>query len=226
MKNTRYLLFLFFTIISCQKQEDNFQIINEQDLNLATELNKSRIATSELLFVKNFFVKDSFIVVRNDRDDSLFVIYKLPEFDCHTAFGKKGKGPNEFIMPKIIDKPSSEHFFIADFSLNKLRSFDLKEDQMEDVKFNFNGDLPQSINYTLDSVFIFDTNQRVVNLHKMEKNGTSKVLNDFNELQKKYEHSSIYWGFLGVNDSLKKVVYAYQFLRRFDIMDYNGEVLK
>lgn len=225
MKTYCYLLFLVI-FFSCQKND--FRVINEQEFNSEIQLNLSRITTNELLSVDDFFVKDSFVVVHNNREDSLFIIYKLPNFNCIRAFGKQGKGPDEFIMPKIVDNSSLEQFMIADFALNKLSIYYLHNNQIENIRFNSSANkyLPQSIIYTSDSNFIFDSNQQMVRLHKMRIDGASTILNDFKELQNRYIHSNAYWGFLGVNDSLKRIVYAYQYLRRFDIMDFNGKILE
>lgn len=224
MKKHTIIYTLLSILLSCQT--NNIDTINEDAFKDEITLKISSVKTSEILNVDDFFVKDSLVIVRNNREDSLFMIYALPDFKCLKAFGKKGKGPHEYILPRIIDKPFSKEMFIADFALKKISKFNVNIPEKDMMTLDYSGYLPQSIYYSLDSFFIFDTNQQEVKLQKMKEDGTSIVLHDFENLKKKYTHSNVYFGFMGINDSLKRIVYAYQYLRRFDILDYDGNVLK
>jgi hypothetical protein len=63
-----------------------------------TPLNiKENIRPTQLL------VKDKYLITKNERNDSIFMVFQLPDLKCVAAFGIKGGGPEEFISPVIVE---------------------------------------------------------------------------------------------------------------------------
>lgn len=89
MKKHTIIYTLLSILLSCQT--NNIDTINEDAFKDEITLKISSVKTSEILNVDDFFVKDSLVIVRNNREDSLFMIYALPDFKCLKAFGKKVK---------------------------------------------------------------------------------------------------------------------------------------
>lgn len=66
---------------------------------IGTPLNiKENIRLTQLL------VKDKYLITNNIREDSIFMIFELPDYKCVSLFGYKGRGPEEFISPLIVKK--------------------------------------------------------------------------------------------------------------------------
>jgi hypothetical protein len=51
---------------------------------------------SILLKVNNLCIVDSFLITSQQRDDSIFSIFSIPDLKLLKSFGNKGRGPNEF----------------------------------------------------------------------------------------------------------------------------------
>lgn len=66
---------------------------------IGTPLNiKENIRLTQLL------VKDKYLITNNIREDSIFMIFELPDYKGVSSFGYKGRGPEEFISPLIVKK--------------------------------------------------------------------------------------------------------------------------
>lgn len=59
--------------------------------------------TKENIRPVQMLVKDNFLITNNHRNDSIFMIFELPDLKCVAAFGLKGMGPEEFISPSIVE---------------------------------------------------------------------------------------------------------------------------
>jgi hypothetical protein len=225
MKNYLYLCLAFSIFHSCNI--DQFHHVNELGFNNKEKLNFNQVHVNELLNVEDFIVKDSFIIVRNNRQDSIFMIYSYPDWKSVEAFGMQGRGPDEYVMPRLINSSADNSFEIADIGNHSLTKFDLNSFRSERSDFSFEQFLPQTVIYSPgEKAYFYDSNQQEVLIHRMNENNSSSIIYNFEDLRMKYANSNAYWGFLGINDSLKRIVYAYQYKRRFDILDYQGNVIK
>lgn len=52
-----------------------------------------------MLYPKNIFLKDSFLVVFNEKADTCFLVFDKIGFGYKYAFGTKGEGPDDLILP-------------------------------------------------------------------------------------------------------------------------------
>jgi hypothetical protein len=52
---------------------------------------------SILLKVDNLCIVDSFLIMSQQREDSIFSIFSIPDLKLLKSFGNKGRGPNEFL---------------------------------------------------------------------------------------------------------------------------------
>lgn len=210
-------------MIGCHKT--GIRHISESDFLKETELSEQRILTNTIFNIEEFFVKDTFVVVRNSRNDSIFMVLGLNTFNCIKSWGNTGNGPSEYLSPRLINS-SSNGFYIANFGHRKLEDHTIPEFNKAEQKMVENTDIPQNI-VSADSLLIYDkfnpTSQELV----IWQNGLKpKTIYNFDDLKHKYSNTNIYRGFIGVNKTAKRIVYAYQYIRRFDILDYEGNIIK
>ncbi len=223
MKNCSLICILIF--ISCNTEQLHY--INEQDFKQEIILKSQRVHVNELLNVDDFFLKDNILIVKNDRQDSIFMIYSYPEWECIGAFGTYGRGPEEYLIPKLINDFSDNSFSVIDLSNNSLTEFNLATLNSKRRKLRLNEYLPQTILYSSEAAaFLYDSNQNEVLLHRITDDYNTSIIYNFDDLRKRFYDHNAYWGFLGADESFNRIIYAYQYLRRFDILDYNGNLVK
>ena len=154
------LLLLF----ACSDKE--MRTRSEKEFEDVVQLNTKRKFTRELLAIDDLMAKDSFLVVCNSRDDSIFMAYDLNRKDtlnCVKTWGRKGKGPGEYgVFTHLIDLPRDE-FYVADYSRNNLRKYSLPEFKLsKEKKVVTNRDepqfreIPQKIVSPDGSIFFYD----------------------------------------------------------------------
>lgn len=84
------------------------------------------IAIDEILQPENWAVSQGKAVVFSRRTDSLFFVYRLPEFKYLYSFGRKGEGPDEFNYPYLRDGYlASDSFSVEDLSKKARIRYDL-----------------------------------------------------------------------------------------------------
>jgi len=98
MKKIVCIAICLYTIVSCSSGKNSNFIISDFPKELEISSEKIQIS-SILLNINRLIVVDSFLVIsQNRRKDTLFSIFKLPDFKHFHSFGTKGNGPNEFNM--------------------------------------------------------------------------------------------------------------------------------
>jgi hypothetical protein len=60
---------------------------------------------------EQIIVKDRYLITNNQRKDSVFMIFELPNMKCVKAFGIKGNGPDEFVFPRIVETAEDSILF-------------------------------------------------------------------------------------------------------------------
>ncbi|NMA49779.1 MAG: hypothetical protein GX947_08465 [Tissierellia bacterium] len=107
MKKTISLLvfILALTLINCRREEYKTITINEfqESENLAGKpIEKISLLTRGNV---NLICIDSFLVVQKS-EEPIIQIYNNKTFELLAEFGKKGRGPNEFISPELLNQTS------------------------------------------------------------------------------------------------------------------------
>jgi len=205
---------------------NNITEISEKDFQNNIQLEQKRVVTKPILNVYDFFIKDSLIVVRNNRKDSLFMVFDIKDFQCINSWGEKGNGPNEYLSPRIINSTDT-NIYILDFQLKRMNTVNVLNHNICNNRMIENSDLPQMIKSTGESQFFYDRfDSKKQEIVKWDSLKSKKSIYKFDDLASEYKNTSVYNGFLGVNSKARRIVYAYQYLRRFDILDFNGNVIK
>lgn len=230
------LTFILFIILfhSCIKTNDTVVNIDDTDFKEYISLNEVQVSTSELLNIRKILIVDSFLIINNSREDSLFMAFDLKNFQCIKSWGSRGNGPGEHGLFTHLIGVSSNSFQIADFSKYRLETYSLpafiliKEESISQIPERGQyREIPQTIVSPDGEQFFYDciVNHELL-LSKWQKGDSSSVINSFDSFKKSYNSSSFYTGTLILNNELNRLVYAYHYLRRFDIMDFNGNIIK
>lgn len=103
----RLIIFILqlFLLFNCKKKENNITLINE----FPKEEHIKGIPINNIAFHSkgnvNLIAIDSFLVIQKS-EDSFFKIYSTFNYDLLSEFGTKGRGPNEFIFPELLNQTS------------------------------------------------------------------------------------------------------------------------
>lgn len=202
--------------------------LTEEDFGNTISLTGTQLNFKEIIRPDQLLVKDKFLITKNIRQDSIFMIFELPDLKCVSAFGVKGRGPDEFSFPKIIETgEDSVLFYIYELNNEKIYKVDLKH-----LKPEFYITLPKH-NKSFDDkqiVFIDDKNA-----FYSSTTAKGKMIYTFNKdsLQQGKELLDLaipgikgswttYIGDFGVNMYYGRIAYAYKYFKRIRILDINS----
>lgn len=221
-------------LCSCRNEKSKIKTVTENDFPEYLNLKEDILRTKEMLNIRNFFVQDSFLIINNSRKDSLFMIFDLNTLDCVTSWGLKGKGPGEYGTFTHLMNISSEKFQVADFSRYLIQTYSIPEFKLVDEQKISNDrlenqlkEIPQKILTTDGLLYFYDNfigNELL--LTKWENGYPPIVINRFDSFKEKYKSSLTSWGSMALNRKLDRIVYAYHYFRRFDIINFQGEIIK
>ncbi len=169
-------------------------------------------------------VGDSLILISNQGgSDSLYVVLRGEDWSVKSVFGKRGDEEGEFENHRILKIPNN--IAIYDSKRGVVSVVD-EGDKMRYFDFNLpEGDITYDL-FCNDSTFIYENyrGNGAGALIKLRGNNREQI-HDFADVVKLTNDPFGYRGAIGVNPQDGRIVYAYQFLRRFDIYKPNGTTL-
>ncbi len=202
--------------------------LTEEDFGNTISLTGTQLNFKEIIRPDQLLVKDNYLITKNIRQDSIFMIFELPGLKCVSAFGVKGRGPDEFSFPKIIETgEDSVLFYIYELNNEKIYKVDLKH-----LKPEFYITLPKH-NKSFDDkqiVFIDDKNA-----FYSSTTAKGKMIYTFNKdslpQEKEFKDLAIpgikgswttFIGDFGMNKFYGRIAYAYKYFKRLRIIDINS----
>ncbi len=228
-------LSLFFSLISCKDERVEVHTLSEDDFKNDVQLYDEKELVKEILNVRNFFIQDSFMVINNSREDSVFMVFDLNTFECIKSWGLRGEGPAEYgTFTHLLNIPQKNIMQMTDFSRNRIETYNIPEFKLKE-KQNIElqaptekRQIPQNIVTPDGNIYFYDNlfaNQLSIN--KWEIGESQPVtINRFEYFKDVNETPLFYTGSLAINSDEDKLVYAYRYKRRFDIMDLEGNLIK
>lgn len=87
------------TLLSCRPSKDVKHYNDFQEKSLLSS--QSITVPAPLWYPRGMFVCNRSLVVLNEKVDTLFQVYSLPDLSYQCSFGIKGEGPDDFQMPAI-----------------------------------------------------------------------------------------------------------------------------
>lgn len=171
-------------------------------------------------------VKPPFLILQNmKQNDSLFHIYNLVDYKLESAFGVIGEGPDEFVLPWLVQTTFSD-FLIAD----KHTFYQFGIDEKGQPIFKGTRE-PKYINTINEAAFINDTSF-VVDAQYSGPN--LYLLNFHNELPKKswkYRNPNLIdyiadpnMGNVYANEN--RIIFCYGYKKQIDFMDTEFNLIK
>ncbi|MBR0041733.1 MAG: hypothetical protein IJP36_01915 [Bacteroides sp.] len=127
MKQILSLLFMFLLLLqlfSCSHKDNE----KRQYLPIETLRADSITIPPVLLSVTNMFIANDMLVVYQQRNDTLFSFWKLPECKFLFAAGNRGVGPNDFLMLDRVFKETPQGFKTFEISSNKVKEIEISSD--------------------------------------------------------------------------------------------------
>lgn len=161
-----YLLVLIIFVICCSRETGkNKSEITINDFPKETVLKGTELEVPAiLLHPSKMIISDSIMVISQDRKDSIFSLFKLPDCKYITSFGSLGNGPNEFnlsfanvTMGALNSRNGS---FAVGNLMNKIQYYNFNDVinkkyepyKIESLPVEFNGF--RAIGYFSDSIII------------------------------------------------------------------------
>jgi hypothetical protein len=202
--------------------------MNDAAFGETINLTGKPINIKENIKPEQLFVKGNYLVTKNQRKDSVFMIFEIPSMKCVAAFGVKGNGPDEFGFPRIVETAEdSILFYIYEMNNEKVykvslkllypeyyltlskksRSFDEKQIVFIDNKtayYSASASKGKMIYY-----FNRDSIPQDKSIHDLAipgiKGSWTTLIGDF-----------------GINNHLGRIAYAYKYFKRLRIIDINS----
>jgi hypothetical protein len=166
---------------------------------------------------------DSILFVKNRKDNYWFMAFSLPDFNLMNTFGFNGKGPNEFIFPKLVQ--TSPHInlpYVYDkgkfFSVNP--SLQLKE--ISNISMRGKAYDNKQIYVSNDSLLYYvqsvNNTKAIFKYQVLEDSIHNNQIYDL-AFSDDYNNWAAYIGDFGVNFDKERMVYAYKYFKRIMFMD-------
>ena len=202
--------------------------LNDDDFGNTISLTGTQLNFKEIIRPDQLLIKGKYLITKNIRQDSIFMIFELPELKCLTAFGVKGRGPDEFSYPRIIETyEDSVLFYIYELTNSKLYKVDIKH-----LIPKFYLTLPKSNKSFDDKQIVFIDDKSAFYSSSTAK---GKMIYTFNKdslpQEKEFKDLAItgikgswttFIGDFGINKSYGRIAYAYKYFKRLRIIDTNS----
>jgi hypothetical protein len=185
------------------------------------------LETKEITQAVQILVKDNYLILQNRRPDSLFMIFELPEMKCVSAFGRTGRGPDEFGFPRIVKTEEDSILFyiyeqVSDkvYKVAKERMIPEyyltlpKQEQFGDKQIVFRDDR---------TAWYAASTSRGKNIYYFNKDSVpgEKSIADLAIPRLKGSWTT-YTGDFGTNFTYGRIAYAYKYFKRLRIIDMNN----
>lgn len=219
-----YGLCWLLILVSCTAS--HHRVLKESDFHKTVVLSPAPKLTFETTNITDFAIKGDRVIIRNSlRDDSIFMIYSVPDCRLLSAFGNKGRGEGEWLMPVFAKTYPDSMLMIYDAGKNNFYTLNVLHDKIDPVPdYACLCDNAQEIVYLPDSCLILNIINKSENLIVKHKKSSEVVLYDFPDLSVSLKDPQAYSGFMQANPITGDIVYVYQYLRRFDILSSAGEL--
>jgi hypothetical protein len=199
--------------------------ITETVFGATINLTGEPLYTKEIIKPIQLLVKDKYLITNNQRKDSIFMIFELPEMKCIAAFGVRGNGPDEFGYPGIVKtEEDSILFYIYDLTKEKVYKVAARN-----LKPQYYLTLPKQDRSFDDKQIIFIDSRsayysastskgKVIYYYNIDSLPQSKVIKDLAIQGKKGSWTSLIGDF-GINLKYFRFAYAYKYFKRLKIID-------
>lgn len=232
MKNI-WILILIFILTGCNKYPENKTDILIDDFPKNISLSPFELSVPNILLNPvRMFTVDSFLLIFQDRDESMVNIFSLPDCQYICSFGRKGKGPGElFLSFNGTFKPiygNNSGFTLGNkmININYYRVTDIINNNFKPYKI---ASLPPKLNRFLATVNIGDSvifgSPYGGNMEMFKYNNNTQTLECFREYPDELPFmndeakTNLYAYYLASKPDNKKFVRVYEVQGKLEIFD-------
>lgn len=185
------------------------------------------LETREITRAVQLFVKDNYLILLNQRSDSLFMIFELPEMKCVAAFGRNGRGPDEFGFPKIVNTEEDSILFYIYEQVND-KIYKVAKDRMIPEYYLT---LPKQEHFGDKQIMFLDdrtawyaaSTPQGKNIYYFNKDSVPNEKSIADLAIPRLKGSWTTWtGDFGTNFTYGRIAYAYKYFKRLRIIDMNS----
>ncbi len=182
----------------------------------------------------DMLIKGDLMIMKTFSSTGIFKVLSLPDLKLLKEFGVKGKGPGEFLFPRLVwtDEPD-KLCYIYDMQLEKLYSVDMEYNILE-----FDAELEKESESLFGDKQFFEYEQN--SFYYVSKSTTGKGIYQYlpergDSLRLAYDledgfKSNLGWsamiGDFGGNRILGRMVFAYKFFHKIRFYDYNNKATR
>lgn len=177
-------------------------------------------------------IKDELMIMKNNRR---FMLFQLPDLNflgyTNATFGK---GPDEFLDPKLVSTPNDDIIsYIFESTNQKLYSLD-RTGKISPMPFNFNEKKHRNysdkelINIAPGDYIYCETTSKGKSIFRTQTKGDSTEIKEVLNLSlnPKLKSWTTYIGDFVANPKLNRMAYAYKYFKIIKFMDLDGKTIK
>ena len=212
-------------LIACTGKPKSFYITDE-DFKESIKLHRS--ANIDVFGnIKKFCVVDSFLLVNLSQDESIFCLYNTNSLSMIKSWGNIGRAGNEYLFPIVI-KYDDDRFVIWEKSYKRMEFYNVHNlDNTDIVETKEITDMPNLVSHAGDNIFVYERlYPREISLFRWHLGEDPLMITTLKDYATLFKDSNVYAGFLETDENRDRIVYAFQFIDGFDILDMNGDLIK
>ena len=121
-------LFILFTAVSC-----NTPHAVEKTFAKTRNLCAEQIGISEVLKINNITKTTDYLILQNSSDGAgdFYFVYSLPDVNFLYSFGKRGRGPSEYLMPALIKNTPGNILGFKDHATDEIALYEISDTTAE-----------------------------------------------------------------------------------------------
>lgn len=179
MKKLNILIVLLLIVLSC---DDSSQRIVNDTFSNKYKLNPIQYEVDEIIKPVDIVILDDYLIIMNEimPKENIFFVYSLSSFKFLYSFANKGRGPQDYIAPELLQNPSGNYLSVFDQATSKLLKYEIEENKesiVEEQVIEIEDRSPlQEIYYHNDSVIIFSTLDNKIQSYNLS---TNKIVDSF-----------------------------------------------
>ncbi|MDZ7605119.1 MAG: BF3164 family lipoprotein [Cyclobacteriaceae bacterium] len=176
--------------------------------------------------ITKMIIKDDILIISNNREDSLFMLFSIPDLELLAAFGISGQEPDEFMFPQLVETNEADKLCyiynpVSESLWSVSRQFEpvvVNNHQLPKTSRKY-GDKQLTVFLNGDRYFVETSgNIKNVNLQCADSLVREQVYNLSNEIEG-YKNWAAYIGDFGTNEGLSRIVYAYKYFKGLSFVD-------
>ncbi len=87
------------------------------------------VPIGKVIRLEGIYKTENYIVLRDGSEtaEDLFQVYSCPDFEFLYSFGRRGKGPDEYLMPTVVKGMPGDRFAFRDHATDRFATYELTD---------------------------------------------------------------------------------------------------